>query len=67
MPADRVRVLAELPLPLERGAGVLEAIAIAVAVEDALGVTLPDESLDPVAVGQRASIESLLDVLAPLS
>lgn len=65
MTADRERVLAELPLPLGPEAGLLEAIGIAVAVEDALGVGFPDELLDVATFGQRASIRSALDHLDP--
>ena len=55
----------ELPLPLGPEAGLLEAIGIAVAVEDALGVGFPDELLDVATFGQRASIRSALDHLDP--
>lgn len=60
MTADRSRVLAELALPLAPGAGLLDALGIAVAVEDALDVTLPDEALDVATMSERHSIESVL-------
>jgi len=54
------RVLDELPLPLGPGAGILDVLALAVAVEDACGVTLPDSFLTAEHLGCRESIEAVL-------
>ena len=67
MTADRDRVIAELPLPLAPGAGVLEALDIAVALEDALGVVLPDDAMDVSSLRDRPGVESVLDRLSPPS
>lgn len=61
MASERRTILAELPLPLGPQAGLLAAIEIAVALEDALGVTLTDEQISVARLGQRESIESVLD------
>lgn len=61
MAIERRRLLAELPLPLPQDAGELDAIAIAIAVEDALAVTLPEEALSVAHLGSREAIERLLD------
>ncbi len=60
MSTDQDRVLAELPLPLGPAAGELDAVAIAIAIEDALAVVLPDDAIDVAHLGRRESIESLL-------
>lgn len=57
------RVLAELPVPLRPDADLLDALAIAIAVEDACGVTIPDEMLDVDHLRRRATIEELLSIL----
>lgn len=64
MTTDHSRVLAELPLPLASDADLLEAIGIAVAVEDACQVTLPDDVITVSTLGQRSTIEAMLDVIA---
>lgn len=64
MSVDRRRVVSELPLPLAPGAGILDALAIAVAIEDACAVRLPDELLTPDHLRSRESIESVLRSLA---
>ncbi|NLJ53939.1 MAG: hypothetical protein GX344_07390 [Intrasporangiaceae bacterium] len=63
MPADRRRVLDELDLPLPPGAGILEALQIAVAVEDGCEVRLPEETLTVASLGRRDAIERVLDAL----
>ncbi|UFU02398.1 hypothetical protein LQF12_12970 [Ruania suaedae] len=63
MTARRRRILSELSLPLGPGASQLEAIEIAVAIEDGCGVTLPDEVMNPADLGRRESVESLLQAL----
>lgn len=65
MAVDHSRVLAELALPLDPGADVLEAIAVAVALEDAYGVTIPDDAITAATLGQRDTIEAMLEKLAP--
>ena len=61
MAIDRRRLLAELPLPLRRDAGELEAIGIAIAVEDAFAVTLAEETLTVTHLRTIEAIEHLLD------
>ncbi|HLR27800.1 MAG TPA: hypothetical protein VK086_03830 [Ruania sp.] len=61
MAIDPRRLLAELPLPLRRDAGELEAIGIAIAVEDAFAVTLAEETLTVAHLGTSEAIEHLLD------
>ena len=61
MAIDRRRLLAELPLPLPHDAGELEALGIAIAVEDAFCVTLPEEALTVAQLGTSEAIERLLD------
>lgn len=63
MTLDRGRVLGELPLPLGPGAGELDAVQIAIAVEDACGLTLPDEVIDTAHLGRRDAIEAVLHSL----
>lgn len=65
MPTDRRRVLSELPLPLGQDAGVLEALEIALAVEDACDVTLPEDMLTVAHLATATAVESALDNLAP--
>ncbi|QGH68501.1 hypothetical protein [Pseudactinotalea sp. HY158] len=64
MTVDRRRILAELPLPLGPDAGELDAIRMAIALEDACGVTLPEDAIDVVHLGRSEAIESLLCTLA---
>lgn len=64
MTVDRARVLAELPLPLGPAAGELDAVAIAIAVEDALAVTLPDDAIDVQHLGRTESVHALLQCLS---
>lgn len=56
-------VLAELPLPLGPDADVLDVIAVAIAVEDACDVTIPDDMLDVEHLAERASITRLVSIL----
>lgn len=65
MTAHQGRVLDELPLPLGSSAALLDAIGIAVALEDALGVSLPDELIDLAHLGCRDAIEAVLHEIAP--
>lgn len=60
MVIDTGRVVRELPLPLGPDADVLDALRIAVAVEDACGVVIPDELITTADLGSAGSIESLL-------
>lgn len=59
MTMDQAR-LAELPLPLGPGADVLDALAVAVAVEDAFGVVIPDDRITVADLGSPSAVESLL-------
>lgn len=61
---DRRRVLTELPLPLGPDAGPLDALGLAVAIEDGCGVTLPDPVITVDHLGDLASIEVVLDGLS---
>lgn len=58
------RVLDELPLPLPPEAGNLQALAVAVALEDALGVTLDDMHITVDRLGSRDAVEALLRQIA---
>lgn len=60
MTVDEQRLLAELPLPLPPDAGTLAALAIAVAVEDGWGVTLPDDLISVAHLGSRESVAAVL-------
>lgn len=64
MSADRGRVLAELPLPLGSEASALDAVGLAVAIEDGCGVVLPDELITVDHLRGRESIDAVLDSLA---
>lgn len=64
MSKDRDRVLDELPLPLGADADVLDALGIAVAVEDACGVVLPEDRITVADLGSREAITALLRQLA---
>lgn len=55
--------LAELPLPLRSGVDVLDALAIAVAIEDGYGVIIPEDRITVADLGSREAIESLLSML----
>lgn len=65
MAVDPQQVLAELPLPLGPEAGLLEAIGVAVAIEDGLGITLPDALIDPAHLGTRSDVAATLDRITP--
>lgn len=65
MGVDPQQVLAELSLPLRPGAGLLEAIGVAVALEDGLGVTLPDALIDAAHLGTRTDVAATLDRITP--
>ncbi|NYF99027.1 hypothetical protein [Janibacter cremeus] len=64
MSADRDRVLLELPLPLGSAAVRLDALSLAVAIEDGCGVVLPDRLITADHLRNRESIEAVLDSLA---
>lgn len=64
MSADRTRVLAELPLPLAPDADMLEALSVAVAVEDGCDVVLPDEAITVRSLGGTDAIRAVLAGLA---
>lgn len=64
MTADLERVLSELPLPLPPEATPLDALALAVAIEDACAVVLPDDLITVAHLRDRESIQSVLDSLA---
>ena len=57
------RLLDELGLPLGPEAGLLDAIAIAIAVEDVCEVTIPETLIDVAHLGRRSAIEDLLRTL----
>lgn len=57
------QVLDELALPLGPDAGLVEALAVAIAVEQTCDVTLPDWAIDPVHLGRREAVRALLDSL----
>lgn len=61
---DHDRVLDELPLPLGADADVLEALGIAVAVEDACGVVLPEDRITVSDLGSKETLTALLRQLA---
>lgn len=63
MTIERRRVLAELPLPLGPEAGLLDAVAVAVALEDGCGVVLPDDLITVEHLGRHDSIESVLAII----
>lgn len=63
MSTDRGRVVAELPLPLGPGATRLDAIAIAVALEDGCGVVLDDALITVEHLRDRESVQAVLDGL----
>lgn len=63
MSAVRDRVLAELPLPLPPDATALDAVGLAVAIEDGCGVVLPDELITVDHLRSRESVDALLDSL----
>lgn len=63
MTTDQDR-LAELPLPLGPDAHVLDALNIAVALEDGFGVVIPEDRITVADLGSKESIGSLLDQLA---
>lgn len=63
MTADHERVLSELPLPLPPDSSPIDALALAVAIEDACGVVLPDELITVAHLRDRESIRSVLDSL----
>lgn len=62
MTTDRDR-LAELPLPLGPDADVLDALDIAVAIEDGYSVVIPQDRITVADLGSRESIEALLTQL----
>lgn len=64
MSADLDRVLAELPLPLGPQATSVDAVGLAVAIEDGCGVVLPDELITVDHLRTRESVEAALDGLA---
>ncbi len=64
MTNDLGRLLVELPLPLERDAGLLDAVAIAIALEDACGVTLPDDAITVTHLGQTEAVWATLSKLS---
>ena len=63
MSADLERVLSELPLPLGPEATTLDAVALAVAIEDACGVVLPDDLVTVARLRDRETIRSVLHSL----
>ncbi|QNF93473.1 hypothetical protein [Janibacter sp. YB324] len=63
MSTDRGRVVAELPLPLGPEATRLDAIAIAVALEDGCGVVLDDALITVEHLRDRESVQAVLDGL----
>lgn len=52
------RLLSELPLPLAPDAGILDALALAVAIEDGVGVVLPDVLISVSLLQSRESIQT---------
>lgn len=62
MTTDQDR-LAELPLPLGPDADVLDALDIAVAIEDGYSVVIPQDRITVADLGSRESIEALLTQL----
>lgn len=60
---DRDRVLSELPIPLRPEADLHDALAVAVAVEDGCGVTLPDHLIAVEHLHDRAAVEATLRLL----
>lgn len=52
------RLLSELPLPLAPDAGILDALALAVAIEDGVGVVLPDALISVSLLQSRESIQT---------
>lgn len=63
MKADISRVLLELRLPLGPADDTLDALAVAVAIEDAFDITIPDHLLTKEHLGSRESITDLLHIL----
>lgn len=57
---DVRRALEELPLPLPPEADELDALRIAVAVEDACGVVLPEERITVADLADVAAVEALV-------
>lgn len=64
MSADRDRALAELPLPLSPGATPVDAVGLAVAIEDGCSVVLPDDLITVDHLRSREFIEAALDSMA---
>ena len=60
MAADRGEVLSELPLPLGPDADLLDAVRIAVAIEDGCGVRIPEDRFTVGGLGRRQDVEALL-------
>lgn len=60
MTAHPDRVLSELPLPLGPEATLLDAVALAVAIEDGCGVVLPDDLITVAGLRDRQTIQSAL-------
>lgn len=63
MTTDQSRVLGELALPLAPEAGLLDALALAVAIEEGCGVTLPDDLITVTHLGTREAIQATLSAL----
>lgn len=62
---ERRRVVDELPLPLGPEAGILDALAVAVAVEDSCGVVLPDSAISVDRLRDPATVIETLDSITP--
>lgn len=60
MALDRDRLFDELPLPLGPDAGELDAVAVAIAIEDGFGVQLPENVIDVVHLGRWESVAAVL-------
>lgn len=59
--ARREAVVDELPLPIGTDAPDLQALAIAVALEDAFDIVLTDREIAPSRLGTRSAVLHLLD------
>lgn len=63
MTVDLRHIVAELPLPVAADAGQLEALALAVAIEDGCSVTLPDHLITVDHLRDPRSVEAIVRTL----